>query len=115
MLLFQVDEHKTNREFGGAQIFLTFAEFAWLEEWIKIRARSRPSTDAVLITKRGRGPVKGLSRHMQMAWFSMGLPGSPTFTDLRTAVSAHVGSVSPATLPVIIRPCFNNYYCLFSG
>ncbi|TNN32943.1 hypothetical protein EYF80_056893 [Liparis tanakae] len=36
-----IDEHKTNREFGGAQIFLTFEEFSWLERWLEAEEMRR--------------------------------------------------------------------------
>ncbi|TNN28562.1 hypothetical protein EYF80_061290 [Liparis tanakae] len=84
----EIDEHKTNREFGGAQIFLSVEEFTWLERWIQLRKHLAPKNDLVFATK-GDGPVKSLVRHLQTAWAQMGLPGRPSFTDIRTAVSAH--------------------------
>ncbi|TNN35406.1 hypothetical protein EYF80_054431 [Liparis tanakae] len=83
-----IDQHKTNRDFGGAQIFLTLDEFSWLERWIQVRKSLGPKNDRVFITK-GDGPVKNMVRYFQMAWAQMGLPGRPTCTDIRTAVSAH--------------------------
>ncbi|KAF1392673.1 hypothetical protein PFLUV_G00030500 [Perca fluviatilis] len=50
-----IREHKTNKSFGVAQMFLETDEFRWL-----------------------------------VAWAEICLKGSPNFTDLRTAVSAHV-------------------------
>ncbi|TNN30615.1 hypothetical protein EYF80_059233 [Liparis tanakae] len=83
-----IDNHKTNREFGGAQIFLTLEEFSWLERWLLVRLNLGPKNNLVFITK-GAGPVKNMVRYLQMAWGQMGLPGRPNFTDIRTAVSAH--------------------------
>nr|XP_055062921.1 probable serine/threonine-protein kinase samkC [Misgurnus anguillicaudatus] len=34
-------------------------------------------------------PCKNLNNHFQAAWVSMGLPGKPTFTDLRTSIATH--------------------------
>ncbi|XP_056298488.1 uncharacterized protein LOC130211638 [Pseudoliparis swirei] len=87
-----IDEHKTNTDFGGAQIFLTFEEFSWLERWLEIRKHLSPKNRRVFVT-RGDGPVKNMVRYLQTAWAQMGLPGRPTFTDLRTAVSAHVSVI----------------------
>ncbi|TNN46712.1 hypothetical protein EYF80_043071 [Liparis tanakae] len=69
-------------------IFLTFEEFSWLERWLEVRKNLDPKNQRVFVTK-GGGPVKNMVRHLQMAWAQMGLPGRPTFTDLRTSVSAH--------------------------
>ncbi len=37
-------------------------------------------------------PCKNLNAYFQEAWKSMGLPGCPTFTDIRTAIVTHVSS-----------------------
>jgi len=44
--------------------------------------------------------VKNMVRYLQTAWAQMGLPGRPTFTDLRTAVAAHVSVIlqSPSVM-----------------
>ncbi|TNN29881.1 hypothetical protein EYF80_059969 [Liparis tanakae] len=91
-----IDEHKTNRDFGGAQIFLTVQEFDWLERWLKVRKRMGSKSERVFVT-RGDKPLKNLVRYMQTAWAHMGLPGRPTFTDLRTAVSGHVRNIHNET------------------
>lgn len=88
--IISVDNHKTSRKFGAAQFFLTDTEFSWLERWLQLRQLWKPTTSLVLITHDGRGPVKNLVRHMQEVWGEMRLPGRPTFTDIRTAVSGHV-------------------------
>ncbi|XP_068455196.1 uncharacterized protein [Clinocottus analis] len=50
-----------------------------------------PTCNRVLVSSSGSGsgPVRNLLQHMQAAWTEMGLPGTPTFIDLRTAVSTH--------------------------
>ncbi|GLD53994.1 uncharacterized protein AKAME5_003008500, partial [Lates japonicus] len=37
--LLHVKEHKTNKTFGEAQIFLTPEEFSWVERWVAIKAQ----------------------------------------------------------------------------
>ncbi|TNN42867.1 hypothetical protein EYF80_046938 [Liparis tanakae] len=99
-----IDEHKINRDFGGAQIFLTFQEFSWLERWLEVRKRLVSKSKRVFITRGGR-PLKNLVRYMQTVWAHMGLPGQPTFTDLRTAVSGHVSAVlQPPSLQCCMDP-----------
>ncbi|KAF1389829.1 hypothetical protein PFLUV_G00077610 [Perca fluviatilis] len=78
-----IREHKTNKWFGAAQIFLENDEFHWLVRWLQLRAASRPPNQLVFFTA-GRGPCKNFLHHLQVAWVEMGLKGSPNFTDLRT-------------------------------
>ncbi|TNN33240.1 hypothetical protein EYF80_056599 [Liparis tanakae] len=92
----RIDEHKTNRDFGGAQIFLTFQEFSWLERLLQVRKRLVSKSKRVFITRGGR-PLKNLVRYMQTVWAHMGLLGRPTFTDPRTAVSGHVKNIHNET------------------
>nr|XP_020444971.1 uncharacterized protein LOC109953864 [Monopterus albus] len=85
----RVNEHKTSKDFGPAQIFLEPEEYGWLLKWLQVRETCNPAGDRVFFTP-GKGPLKNLVRYMQEAWAEMGLPGKPTFIDLRTAVSTHV-------------------------
>ncbi|XP_064870108.1 uncharacterized protein LOC135566248 [Oncorhynchus nerka] len=39
--------------------------------------------------------IKNLPVYLREAWKEMGLPGSPTFTDLRTSIFSHVKNVLP--------------------
>jgi len=70
-------------------------EFSCLERWLEVRKHLSPKNQRVFVT-RGDGPVKNLVRYLQMAWAQMGLPGQPTFTDLRTSVAAHVSVIFQA-------------------
>nr|XP_020444811.1 uncharacterized protein LOC109953686 [Monopterus albus] len=88
----RVKEHKTAKDFGPAQMFLEPEEYDWLLKWLQVRERCNPPGDWVFFTP-GKGPLKNLVRYMQEAWAEMGLPGKPTFIDLRTAVSAHAKNV----------------------
>ncbi|KAL2102370.1 hypothetical protein ACEWY4_001538 [Coilia grayii] len=88
--IINVSEHKTAKVFGAAQLYLQKDEFAWLERWVSMRPKIKPKAqnDLVFFTA-GKGPMKNLNGYFQQAWAEMGLPGKPTFTDVRTAVSAH--------------------------
>ncbi|XP_075938455.1 uncharacterized protein LOC142939013 isoform X2 [Anarhichas minor] len=55
--LITVNEHKTNRNFGAAQIYLEPEEYVWLERWLGQRALLKPANDRVFVTS-GKGPVK---------------------------------------------------------
>ncbi|XP_007562280.2 uncharacterized protein LOC103145005 [Poecilia formosa] len=75
--LINVKEHKTNRAFGSAQVFLTPEEFRWIERWLTVRAGLDPATD-LLIFADGDKPFKNLLSSVQDAWSELGLPGAPT-------------------------------------
>ncbi|XP_016516802.1 uncharacterized protein LOC107833086 [Poecilia formosa] len=81
-----IKHHKTNRAFGHAQVFLTAEEFRWLEAWMQIRARLQPTCDLVFFNTNG-GMIEKLSKFTRAAWRELGMPGSPSLTDLRTAVA----------------------------
>ncbi|XP_039505456.1 uncharacterized protein LOC120461373 [Pimephales promelas] len=63
--LINVANHKTNMAFGSAPIVFLFFT-------------STPN------------PCKNLNSYFQEAWKSMGLPGCPTFTDVRTSIASHI-------------------------
>ena len=88
----QVDQHKTNRGFGGAQIYLEAEEFKWFTRWLKIRQGMNPKSKRVIVTE-GKGCAKNLVKYFQAAWAEMGLPGKPTFTGIRTTVSSNVSLI----------------------
>lgn len=83
-----VAEHKTNKAFGFAQLFLVPDEFQWLKRWLHLRAMLKPDSDRVLITGQKSG-CKDLVKYLQSAWGHMGLQGKPTFIDIRSAISTH--------------------------
>lgn len=88
--IINVSEHKTAHVFGAAQLYLLPEEFGWIERWVAMRPKIKPKAqnDLVFFTA-GKFPVKNLNAYFQQAWKEMGLPGKPSFTDMRTAVSAH--------------------------
>ncbi|KAM4532905.1 uncharacterized protein V3H82_026610 isoform 2-T3 [Fundulus diaphanus] len=98
-----VKEHKTNRAFGPAQLYLTLEEFSWLEQWLIIRGKINPSSDLVFFTEKNTR-VEKLICQMQTAWADMGLPGIPTFTDFRTSIATYARNVlSPASRAKVLK------------
>ncbi|KAM4537981.1 uncharacterized protein V3H82_023746 [Fundulus diaphanus] len=92
-----VKEHKTNRAFGPAQVYLTVEEFGWLEQWLQIRETLQPSTDLVFFNENYQ-KIQNLQHHLQSAWAEMGFSGSPTFTDFRTSIATYArDALSPGT------------------
>ncbi|MED6253244.1 hypothetical protein ATANTOWER_025074 [Ataeniobius toweri] len=83
-----IAEHKTNKAFGYAQIYLDPTEFSWLERWIELRAQLNPKSNLVFISG-SKTPAKNMVKYLQLVWAEMGLPGRPTFIDIRSAVATH--------------------------
>ncbi|XP_035479710.1 uncharacterized protein LOC118299797 isoform X1 [Scophthalmus maximus] len=83
--LLHIKEHKTNKTFGEAQLFLKREEFAWLERWLAIKKRvpSKESNQFVLFTKR-KGPSKNLNNNLQSVWKDMGMVGLINFMIIRS-------------------------------
>ncbi|XP_035994633.1 uncharacterized protein LOC118563644 isoform X1 [Fundulus heteroclitus] len=91
-----VKEHKTNRAFGPAQLYLTVEEFSWVEQWMIIREKLNPPTDLLLFTENFT-KIEKLIVPMQAAWLDMGFPGRPTFTDFRTSIATYArNTLSPS-------------------
>ncbi|XP_073729956.1 uncharacterized protein [Misgurnus anguillicaudatus] len=62
VFLINVNRHKTNQAFGPAQLALVKEEYGWFQRLLNIKEKL-------------------------MAWKEMGLMGTPTFTDLRSAIA----------------------------
>nr|XP_043892046.1 uncharacterized protein LOC122775897 [Solea senegalensis] len=86
--LVNVMEHKTLRKFGVAQIYLTQEEYGWCTEWLRLRQRAVP-TNQYFFSTLGRGEAKDLIKYFRKAWSEMGLRGSPTLMDIRSAVATY--------------------------
>jgi hypothetical protein len=82
-------EHKTVRKFGVAQVYLEAGEYAWCREWLRLRLRSVPQ-NKFFFTSFGKGEPKDLIKYFRRAWGEMGLPGSPSLMDIRSAVATYV-------------------------
>ncbi|XP_073730751.1 uncharacterized protein [Misgurnus anguillicaudatus] len=84
--LINISLHKTNRAFGPAQLSLTAEEYGWFRRFLALRDRLVGGPDARLFFYTSTpNPCKNLNNYFQGAWVSMGLPGKPTFMDVRTS------------------------------
>lgn len=69
-----------------AQIYLTQQEFTWLERWLQLREKLQ-ATDNRFFTTGTQTNGMTLLTSLRTVWDEMGLPGRPTFTDIRTSVA----------------------------
>ena len=77
------------RKFGVAQLYLEAEEYGWCREWLRLRQRCLP-LNSYFFTSFGRGEPKDLIKYFRRAWAEMGLPGTPSLTDIRSAVATYV-------------------------
>nr|XP_021331040.1 uncharacterized protein LOC110439393 [Danio rerio] len=85
-----ITTHKTNRAFGAAQLSLNREKYSWFRRFLALRAGLPGGSQATYFFFTSRAsPCRTLNKHFQSAWVSMGLPGKPTFTDVRTAIATH--------------------------
>ncbi|XP_037544560.1 uncharacterized protein LOC119421255 [Nematolebias whitei] len=101
-----VREHKTNGAFGMAQIYLNHEEFSWAERWLNMRAALSLPEGRFLHTT-SNSPGKILLKYLRVVWEEMGLPGLPSFTDIRTSVATHVKNFHSAE----VRRRLANFMC----
>ncbi|XP_045075989.1 uncharacterized protein LOC123489626, partial [Coregonus clupeaformis] len=97
MYLISVEEHKTNRDHGMVQMSLT-NEYTWFFRLPQIQHFFFNSTSTQL---------KNLPAYLREVWKEMGLPETPTFTDLRTSIVTHVKNM----LPKADRERVANFMC----
>ncbi|KAJ8390490.1 hypothetical protein AAFF_G00102870 [Aldrovandia affinis] len=116
-----VNQHKTNRQFGAAQIYLEPTEYRWMRTWVDLRKARGPQNN-LFFTMTGKGPAKSLLKFFQAAWAEMGLPGRPTFTDIRTAVSTHNHQINDEEVKKLVADYMchdlktqNRFYALHHG
>ncbi|XP_049895678.1 uncharacterized protein LOC126387170 [Epinephelus moara] len=86
--LINVQDHKTLRKFGKAQVYLDKVEYGWCKKWLDLRKRT-VATNLYFFTSFGKGQAKDMVRYIRMAWAEMGLPGSPTVLDIRSVVATY--------------------------
>lgn len=102
----QVEQHRTEDTFGRALIPLYKEEYRWLNRFIYHR-HSFPCGDAELFFSNNNGGLCGnLLESFQASWKRFGLPGTPTFTLIRTSISTCVSPVLQsvtATLLILHR------------
>lgn len=83
-----------------AQVYLTREEFSWAYRWLNMRVALELS-GVRFFHVHNNSPGKILLTYLRVVWEEMGLPGLPSFTDIRTAVATHV------SYPLFIRPCMS--------
>ncbi|CAM4574628.1 unnamed protein product [Leuciscus chuanchicus] len=85
-----VCSHKTNKAFGPAQIALLDPGYASAHRFLAIKDKLPGGEDAKYFFFMSKpNPCKNLNGYFQEVWKEMGLPGCPTFTDLRTSIANH--------------------------
>ncbi|XP_073729949.1 uncharacterized protein [Misgurnus anguillicaudatus] len=88
--LINISLHKTNQAFGPAQLSLKKEEYHWFRRFLALREHLVGGPEAVYFCYTSTpNPCKNLNNYFQGAWVSMGLPGKPTFTDIRTSIATH--------------------------
>lgn len=114
-LSLQISAHKTNQAFGAAQLAMDAEEYGWLEEFLSMRSTLVGGKDAHYFFFTSKpSSCKNLNQYFQEAWAGMGLPGTPTFTDVRTSIATHV-SIPVHVSDVCVCVClFLTFHLCFS-
>ncbi|XP_048046191.1 uncharacterized protein LOC125268125 [Megalobrama amblycephala] len=88
--MINISTHKTNQAFGAAQLALSGEEYGWLADFLDMRPYLVGGEHAHYFFFTSKpSSCKNLNQYFQEAWAGMGLPGSPTFTDIRTSIASH--------------------------
>ncbi|XP_070998483.1 uncharacterized protein [Oncorhynchus clarkii lewisi] len=78
------------------QMSLTKEEYSWFSDFLKFKHCLPGGKKAqYFFFNSTNTEIKNLPVYLREAWKEMGLPGSPTFTDLRTSIFSHVKNVVP--------------------
>ncbi|XP_057180265.1 uncharacterized protein LOC130547909 [Triplophysa rosa] len=88
--LINIKTHKTNELYGPAQIILMEEEYEWALRFLRLKDQLPGGLGAkFFFFVSTPNPCKNLNNYFQEAWKAMGLPGCPTFTDVRTSIASH--------------------------
>ncbi|XP_056589091.1 uncharacterized protein LOC130409250 [Triplophysa dalaica] len=88
--LINIQTHKTNEVYGPAQIVLKEEEYQWAMQFLDVKDQLPGGKEAkFFFFVSTPNPCKNLNNYFQEAWKTMGLPGCPTFTDIRTSIASH--------------------------
>ena len=88
--LIHVQDHKTARTFGEAQLPLRVEEFGWVQRWVEIKGALLGPQKRYFLFTTGKNPSRNLSSYLRMTWDDAGLSGDITYTDLCTALADNV-------------------------
>ncbi|XP_045072045.1 uncharacterized protein LOC123485193 [Coregonus clupeaformis] len=90
MYLISVEEHKTNRDHGMVQMSLTKDEYTWFSDFLKFKhCLPGGKKSQHFFFNSTSTQLKNLPAYLREVWKEMGLPETPTFTDLRTSIVTH--------------------------
>ncbi|XP_039528819.1 uncharacterized protein LOC120479993 [Pimephales promelas] len=100
-----ISTHKTNQAFGAAQMAVTETEYQWMAEFLAMREELVGGGDAHYFFFTSKpSPCKNLNQYFQEAWAGLELPGTPTFTDVRTSIATHAkNTISPGDRHKVAR------------
>ncbi|CAB1340592.1 unnamed protein product [Coregonus sp. 'balchen'] len=83
-------EHKTNRDHGMVQMSLTKDEYTWFTDFLKFKhCLPGGKKSQHLFFNSTNTQLKNLPAYLREVWKEMGLPETPSFTDLRTSIVTH--------------------------
>ncbi|XP_042170821.1 uncharacterized protein LOC112240294 [Oncorhynchus tshawytscha] len=78
------------------QMSLTKEEYSWFSDFLKFKHCLPGGNKAqYFFFNSTNTEIKNLPVYLREAWKEMGLPGRPSFTDLRTSIFSHVKNVLP--------------------
>lgn len=89
----QVSQHKTKETFGQALIPLKKDEYRWFSHFIRCRRKLPCGDSETFFANSNGGPFTKLLESFQASWKRFGLPGTPTFTLVRSSISTCVRPV----------------------
>ncbi|XP_048014510.1 uncharacterized protein LOC125247288 [Megalobrama amblycephala] len=109
-----ISTHKTNQAFGAAQLALSGEEYGWLADFLDMRPYLVGGEHAHYFFFTSKpSSCKNLNQYFQEAWAGMGLPGSPTFKDIRTSIATHAkNSHTPGDRRRWRSSCADRFYAL---
>ncbi|XP_041737755.1 uncharacterized protein LOC121570363 [Coregonus clupeaformis] len=108
MYLISVGEHETNRDHGMVQMSLTKDEYTWFSDFLKFKhCLPGGKKSQHFFFNSTSTQLKNLPAYLREVWKEMGLPETPTFTDLRTSIVTHVKNM----LPKADRERVANFMC----
>ncbi|KAL7859002.1 hypothetical protein SRHO_G00141490 [Serrasalmus rhombeus] len=81
-----VDQHKTDRVYGGACLALNHREVAWLHRLYEVSAQFGGDRCDYMFQYNGR-PLANISKELRAAWVNARLAGRVTFRLIRTAIA----------------------------
>ncbi|KAI7805290.1 hypothetical protein IRJ41_004054 [Triplophysa rosa] len=91
-LLINIKTQGTNEMYGPVQIVLMEEEYEWALRFRFLRLKDQLPGGLgakLFFFVSTPNPCKNLNNYFQEAWKAMGLPGCPTFTDVRTSIASH--------------------------